>query len=88
LRSVPLYTIYPTFSKVIRDYLSASSTSVFIERVFPYDLPDLLVSKRNCLNADTVRKIFCLQTLKFEKHDYNGKKIEVITNVFTEECIK
>jgi len=33
--------------------------------VFSYDL-DLLLSKRNHLIADTVRKIFCLLGLKLE----------------------
>jgi len=31
-------------------------------------VPDLLVSKHNCLTADSVRKIFCLRAwLKFGK---------------------
>jgi len=58
--------------------MSASGISISKERVFSYS--DLLVSKRNRLTSDTIRKMFCLRTwLKFGKYYYTKEKMRIIT---------
>ncbi|ODM89477.1 Zinc finger BED domain-containing protein RICESLEEPER 3 [Orchesella cincta] len=51
---------YPALSRMAKDFLAVSATGVPVERLFSNG-PDLLTSRRQRLNADTIRQCMCLK---------------------------
>jgi len=53
--------IYPNLSRMARDFLAIPATSVPSERIFS-EAGQIITSRRNRLNADTVRACICLDS--------------------------
>lgn len=52
---------YPVLSTMAKDFLSASGTGIPVERLFS-SAPDILQAKRQCLTAESIRKLVCLKS--------------------------